>query len=177
MTIKSLVLSLSIALMAMMLGGCQSAKKALDFDTSAVINFSASNNINPDSDGRASPVVIHVFKLADDRQFSREDFLSLYEGATARLGKDLVGSVVLKEITPGEARAEVLKLAPDVKFIGLMAEFIQYRDAEALMILPVLEHNQNVFDIAIDANKLSVAEPVEESTHEGERRVRSDRIH
>ena len=88
-----------------------------------------------------------------------------------------MGSVVLKEITPGEARAEVLKLAPDVKFIGLMAEFIQYRDAEALMILPVLEHNQNVFDIAIDANKLSVAEPVEESTHEGERRVRSDRIH
>ena len=176
MTIKSLLCGVSVVLLAAVLSGCQSARKALDFDTSAVINFSALNNINPDSDGRASPVVIHVFELAGDRQFGREDFLSLYEGSKARLGKDLVDSVVLKEITPGENRSEILSLAPEVKFIGLMAEFIQYRDAEALMVLPVLEHNQNVFDIAIDANKLSIAEPIEETSHEGERRVRSDRI-
>lgn len=178
MTIKSMLGLMSVALLVSVLSGCQSARKALDFDTSAEINFTALNNINPDSDGRASPVVIHVFKLADDRQFGREDFLSLYEGAEARLGKDLIGTVVLKELTPGETRAEIIGLAPEVKFIGLMAEFIQYRDAEALMVMPVLEHNQNVFNIAIDSNKLSVAVPVEkEPVHHDERRMRNDRIH
>lgn len=178
MMFKSLFYCASIAVLAVTLSGCQSARKALNFDTSAVINFSALNNINPDSDDRASPVVVHVFKLADDRQFSREDFLSLYEGAEARLGKDLLGSVVLKEITPGESRTEVIGLPPEVKFIGLMAEFIQYRNADAIMVFPIVEHNQNIFDIAIDSNKLSVyQEPENNDPHEATRPVRSDRIH
>jgi type VI secretion system protein VasD len=85
---------------------------------------------------------------------------------------------VLKEITPGESRSEVIGLPPEVKFIGLMAEFIQYRNADAIMVFPIVEHNQNIFDIAIDSNKLSVyQEPENNDLHEASRPVRSDRIH
>lgn len=162
MLFKKLCAGVLISVMVMAVTGCQSARKALNMNTSVVIQFAADESINPDADDRASPVVIHVFKLADDRQFSREDFLSLYEGAGARLGKDLIDSLVLKELTPGETRSEVIELSEDVKFIGLMAEFIQYRDAEALLALPVLEHNQSVFEVELSKNRISVAEPVEE---------------
>lgn len=151
---------LSLLLATLIISGCQSARKALNMDTSVALRLSATETLNPDSDDRPSPVVLHVFELADDRQFSREDFLSLYEGAAARLGKDLIGSVALKEITPGEERVETLPLSAEVKYIGVMAEFIQYRDAEALLVFPVLEHNQTVKSIRLDENRIAIVDEV-----------------
>jgi len=162
MLFKTLFAGFIAASVVVSVSGCQSARKALNMNTSVVIEFAAEESLNPDADDRASPVVIHVFKLADDRQFNREDFLSLYEGAEARLGKDLIDSLELKELTPGETRSEVIELSEDVKFIGLMAEFIQYRDAEALLSLPVLEHNQSAFNIELTKNRIAIAEPLEE---------------
>jgi len=164
MLFKNLFVGFVAMLVVVSVSGCQSARKALNMNTSVVIEFAAAESLNPDADDRASPVVIHVFKLADDRQFNREDFLSLYEGAEARLGKDLIDSVELKELTPGETRSEVIELSEEVKFIGLMAEFIQYRDAEALLSLPVLEHNQSAFNIELNKNRIAIAEPVEEES-------------
>ncbi len=155
---------LFFVLPAILLSGCQSVKKALDLNTTAVLEISAAADINPDFDGRPSPVVLHVFKLADDRQFRRQDFLGLYESAAARLGKDLIGSVVLKEITPGESRQEIIKLTPEVKYLGVMAEFSQYRDADAIIVLPVLEHNKNSF--AISVNGISITEPQPDAEEE-----------
>ena len=166
----------SLVLVLAMMSGCQSALKALNMDTSAVIEFTAGTQINPDADDRPSPVVIHVFKLADDRQFSREDFLSLYEGAPARLGKDLIDTIVLKELTPGEQRIETIELATEVKYLGLMAEFIQYRDAEALLVIPVLEHNENVVQVGIEGNQIAVVEIEEDnSAATPHKKLRSDR--
>ena len=158
---------LAAIVMAIALAGCQSVRKALDLNTTAVVNFTAEEDINPDPDGRPSPVVIHIFKLADDRQFRRQDFLSLYESPAARLGKDLIGTVVLKEITPGESRNEVIKLTPDVKYLGVMAEVSQYRDADPILILSVLEHNENSFRISISGNHISVPEPADMTERDG----------
>lgn len=171
------VFALTLAVIATVsLSGCQSARKALNMNTSIVIEFSALANINPDGDDRPSPVVVHVFELGDDRQFSREDFLSLYEGAAARLGKDLIDTVVLKEITPGETRSEVIPLTTEVKYIGLMAEFIQYRDAEALLVIPVTEHNQNVVSVSIDENRIAIAEETsDDSAATPHKQLRNDR--
>tara|TARA_Y100000296_G_C5117750_1_gene228702 strand:- start:94 stop:636 length:543 start_codon:yes stop_codon:yes gene_type:complete len=162
--------------LSLVLSGCQSARKALNMNTSAVIQFEADASINPDADDRPSPVVVHVFKLADERQFSREDFLSLYEGAPARLGKDLLDTLVLKEITPGEVRVESIELTTEVKYIGLMAEFIQYRDAEALLVIPVLEHNENAIHVGIRDNQIAIIEKTrDDSGATPHKKLRSDR--
>jgi len=168
-----LVITLAVT---MAVTGCQSARKALNLNTSAVIEFNASADINPDGDDRPSPVVVHVFKLADDRQFSREDFLSLYEGAAARLGKDLIDTLVLKELTPGEERIETIELSEEVKYLGLMAEFIQYRDAEALLVIPVLEHNENMIHVGIEENRIAIIEKTsDDSAATPHKKLRSDR--
>ncbi|WP_370981201.1 type VI secretion system lipoprotein TssJ [Agaribacterium sp. ZY112] len=129
---------------------CQTTRRTLKFDTSAEINFKALENINPDDDGRPSPVVVRVFKLTDSRQFSREDFLNLYENADDRLGKDLIDTIILKELAPGELRTETLELSTDVKYIGLLAEFVRYQDADAIVLLPITDHKKNSFDVTLD---------------------------
>jgi len=106
-----------------------------------------------------SPVVVRVFKLADDRQFSREDFLNLYEDAENRLGKDLLGTIKLKEIAPGETRKEVIELSEDVKYVGLLAEFVRYQEAEAIQIVPITDHKINKYILSISGTKMRALDP------------------
>ena len=73
-------------------------------------------------------------------------------------------------------RIETIELATEVKYLGLMAEFIQYRDAEALLVIPVLEHNENVVQVGIEGNQIAVVEIEEDnSAATPHKKLRSDR--
>ena len=140
--------------MVVLLAGCSSTKgvvdsgrEFLDFDTVVELQLQADESVNLDDDGRPSPLVVRVFKLADDRQFQREDFLSLYESAGERLGRDLIGEVQLKEIAPGELRLEKLELTSDVRYIGVMAEYSRYTETTNLLVLPVRAHNDSEYKV------------------------------
>ena len=144
-----------VVLLALTMAACQTTRRTLNLDTSVALHVDIEKHVNPDSDGRASPVVLRVFMLADDRQFSREEFLSLYENADSRLGKDLIDTVILKEFAPGERRVEELALTPEVKYIGLLAEFVQYQRAEALMLLPITDHKKNSYAITLAGTRIA----------------------
>ncbi|WP_250460139.1 type VI secretion system lipoprotein TssJ [Microbulbifer litoralis] len=147
-----------IGLLVLTVAACQATRRTLNFDTSVELAVDIEQDVNPDSDGRASPVVVRVFMLADDRQFSREDFLNLYENAESRLGKDLIDTVVLKEFAPGEQRLETLQLSPEVRYIGLLAEFVRYQDADALMLLPITDHTDNEYQITLTGTQIASTE-------------------
>lgn len=149
MSLNSVLRMLLVCALVLTVSACQTTRRTLNFDTSVELNVDIKDNVNPDTDGRASPVVVRVFMLADDRQFAREDFLNLYENAESRLGKDLIDTVVLKEFAPGEQRIEKLELTPEVKYIGLLAEFVQYQHADSLMLLPITEHKANEYQVTL----------------------------
>ncbi|WP_227718101.1 type VI secretion system lipoprotein TssJ [Microbulbifer sp. Q7] len=158
---KKIVQRLVVIALVMGLVACQTTRRTLNLDTSIALAVEIENDVNPDSDGRASPVVVRVFMLADDRQFSREDFLNLYENAESRLGKDLIDTVVLKEFAPGEQRVEQLALTPEVRYIGLLAEFVQYQDADALMLLPIIDHRKNEYAITLEGTRMASTEALD----------------
>lgn len=158
MTLNRIPPLILIGLLVLSLAACQTTRRTLNFDTTAELAVDIEQDVNPDNDGRASPVVVRVFMLADDRQFSREDFLNLYENAESRLGKDLLDTVVLKEFAPGEHRVETLQLSPEVRYIGLLAEFVRYQDADALMLLPITDHTDNEYDITLTGTRIASTE-------------------
>lgn len=136
-----------ISFVIITLAGCQATRRGLNFDTTASINISVDNNVNPDMDDRSSPIVIRVFKLADARQFQREDFLNLYENAPERLGNDLIDTIVLKELVPGEQRVENIPLTPDVRYLGFLAEYMQYEKANSVLVVSIEDHHKNAVNI------------------------------
>jgi type VI secretion system protein VasD len=136
--------------------GCQTARRALDTETAGAINFTIAKDVNPDSDNRPSPIVLTVYVLKDSRQFEREDFLSLYESATKRLGDDLVRTVRLREFVPGEKRTEKIPLDPSVKYLGVVAEYVQYDKAKTTLVLPIVEHKVNEFELHVDRLRLTL---------------------
>ncbi|MET4696844.1 type VI secretion system lipoprotein TssJ [Endozoicomonas lisbonensis] len=142
-------------LMAVLLAGCGTTEKVVDsgrellnLDTRVALALEADESLNLDADERPSPLVIRIFKLADDRQFQREDFLTLYEDAGERLGRDLLGEVKLREIAPGEKRLETLELSAEVRFLGVMAEYSRYTETNNLLVLPVKAHSGSEYKIS-----------------------------
>lgn len=161
MKLNKLLQLLLVSMITVALCACQTTRRTLNMDTSLALDVNIASDVNPDSDGRASPVVLRVFMLADDRQFSREEFLNLYENAQSRLGKDLIDTVILKEFAPGEQRVEELALTPEVRYIGLLAEFVQYQQADALMLLPITDHKKNTYAISLAGTRMASAEALD----------------
>ncbi|HVK99272.1 MAG TPA: type VI secretion system lipoprotein TssJ [Dongiaceae bacterium] len=145
-------------LMALVLTACGTTRKALDLETTATLTITATTDVNPNSDGRAAPIVIQILKLRDERQFKQEDFLSLFQDAKGRLANDYIEMTRLKELAPGETRVEKLNLSPDVKFIGILGEYIQYDTAQAKLVIPIEAHKNNEVNVRIERLNIRLAD-------------------
>lgn len=143
-------------LIGSLLTGCASTRKLLNFDTAAKLEFSASKQLNPDNDGRPSPLVVTVIKLQDKRNFERQDFLSLYENPQESLGADYLGRVRLQEILPGGKHTETLELDENVKYLGLIAEYTQYDKAKTTALIAIEPHKTNTYSIQLLPLKITV---------------------
>jgi len=149
----SIVLSLVVAL-----ASCAWTREKLDIETEIQVKFTISPMVNPDSDGRASPVVLNLLYLKDNRQFEQEDFIALLESPEDRLGKDLIEKVRLKEFIPSEKRLESFVLPNNVKYVGVIVEYVQYQDANGKLVLPIEAHKTNGYFVNVDKDSISIKE-------------------
>ena len=88
------------------------------------LTLTASDQLNPDLNGRPSPVVLRMFELKHPVAFENADFFSLYERARETLSPDLIASEEL-ELRPGETVVLKLDIAGGGRYVGLLAA---YRD-------------------------------------------------
>jgi type VI secretion system protein VasD len=86
------------------------------------LTITASNDINPDTGGRASPVVLRVYQLAGPTTFQAADFFQLFDKETPTLAADLVGREELT-IPPGGTLSLTIPLKPNTQRIGIAAAF------------------------------------------------------
>jgi type VI secretion system protein VasD len=96
------------------------------------------SDANPDSKGRASPIVVRVYQLKEEGAFANAEFFALFDKEQETLG----ASVVAREeydLRPGETRQLELKLAPEARFVGAAAAFRDIRNAKWKVITPAPE--------------------------------------
>ena len=140
----------AIFILVIFTASCGSVKPLFECEQPAYsLNIKVATDINPAEDGRASPVILNIFALEGERQFEQEEFISLYQDPDSVLGRDLLSAVKLKELIPGEARTEKLVFDQRTRFIGIMAEFIRYDDADTKLVIPRTECEAKV-DLFVD---------------------------
>ncbi|ROS00035.1 type VI secretion system protein VasD [Sinobacterium caligoides] len=144
---KRLNILLAAILISLVTTSCTKTRSMLNLDTVASFEIEASDNLNPDHDGRASPLTLRIYKLSDNRQFSREEFIDLYRNANQLLGNDLIDTIVLKELVPGEQRVETIELSSEVRFLGILAEYSQYEKSRNVISVPIVAHSKNKFEL------------------------------
>ena len=97
---STLLLHTLTALALLLMAGCSSLSP---YSTVTKLNLTltASDQLNPDLNGRPSPIVVRLLELKHPVAFENADFFSLYEHAKQSLTPDLVASEEL-ELRPGE---------------------------------------------------------------------------
>ncbi|WP_347902749.1 type VI secretion system lipoprotein TssJ [Pseudomonas purpurea] len=106
-----------------LLAGCSSMSP---YSTMTKLNLklTASDQLNPDLNGRPSPIVVRLMELKHPVAFENADFFSLYERAKDSLSPDLVASEEM-ELRPGETVELKLSVEEGSRFVGVLAA---YRD-------------------------------------------------
>lgn len=102
-----------------LLAGCQSAQEQ---DSVLTLSLVASEDVNPDLNLRASPILIWVMQLSDDEDFNHAEFFTL----VARPGPVALHGVLSRRslmLLPGEIKQMRLPLDPKAHYIALVAEF------------------------------------------------------
>ena len=84
----------------------------------------ATEDVNPNSQGRPSPVMVRIFRLSADETFRSAGIVNLQGDEPAMLAGDLTGPVTSQLVRPGQTMALDLSFAPETAYLGVVAEFI-----------------------------------------------------
>lgn len=133
------------------LAGCQAVYAT--FPPSTKLHFKVASDINPDAEGRPSPVIVRVYELASKTVFENQDFFALYDSPETALRTDLLKKDELV-FEPGERTEYKMALQPATKAVALVAA---YRDIEGARWQAVVEVKPTGYDdFYVYVDKLAV---------------------
>ncbi len=144
-------LSALLCAAALAAAGCSSTPDP----TVVAATIQAEENLNPDSSGRPSPLVIRVYELRALSSFKDADFFSLWDADQQTLGPDLVSreEMVLR---PGDTNSVQRITKPDTRFIGVVAA---YRDLERAVwraSMPVTPEKTTAMNVKLDDRSVTI---------------------
>jgi type VI secretion system protein VasD len=120
---RSVFQRFALALVCLMLFGCSSAPPTpREAKRDLRMQVLAADNVNPDDNGRAAPILVRVYELKSDTAFRNADFFSLQDNDRKVIGEDLlaVDEFVLR---PGEKKTIARKANPETTAIGVLAGY------------------------------------------------------
>lgn len=128
-----------------------------------VLHINAASNINANVEGIPSPLELKVYQLTDSQAFALADFMQIFSDDQGVLKAELLLARQLSSMLPGERRKEVIPLAANTKFIGIIAGFADYREAKNKAIYQAIAGkamagSTMVVNIEIDGINLSVSD-------------------
>ena len=127
----------------------------------------AAATINPNRDGRASPVTVIIYLLKSGDAFLALDFFNLYNADSGTIDADLIQRTNM-QIQPGQTMPLAGEFDPETTHIGVIAAFRDIDNAEwrAIVVLPEkgLKEKINPFSkkrLIVNVDTLSVSAVVE----------------
>ncbi|VXD04136.1 Type VI secretion system protein VasD [Pseudomonas sp. 8Z] len=134
--------SLALCALLLTLTGC-SALSPYSTMTKLDLSLTGSDQLNPDLNGRPSPIVVRLMELQHPVAFENADFFSLYQRPKEALAPDLVAFEEL-ELRPGETRELKLSVQEGSRYVGVLAAYRDLPEASWRYVIPVeaLQRNQ-----------------------------------
>ena len=151
-SIIKLIISLSAILLFSGCGTTGGTPKPITID----LAISASNNINPDIEQRASPIIIRIYQLNQIDTFNNSDFFALYEDDKSILAKDLKFREEL-EVQPNQSKIKPLDIYSTGKYIAVVAAFRDLDKAQWKSFLEIDPLHPQPLKIEIGEFKVSIS--------------------
>jgi len=111
--------------------------------------------VNPNSQGRPSPVVVRIFDLVSTKAFEAADFQTLFEQTGESLKRDIAAQEELV-VRAGDIQQRNRTLPPAVIAVGVAAGFRDLEHAVWHVTIPVKPGRHNFLLIDLDQDKIRV---------------------
>ena len=123
--------------------------------THIIMEIEASGDLNPNADGRPSPLAVRFYELKSFSNFKKADFMALYEKDQSVLGGDLVQKheVVLQ---PNEKKTLHFEPSDVTRVIGAFAAFRKYEQARWKAWTSVRPHETTVVHLSVGSSSLDM---------------------
>lgn len=142
-----------ITLLSVLLFGCSAAN--LIVEPYSKLEISAKHNVNPDSNGRPSPVVVYIFELTESTLFENQDFFSIYEDYEKVLGPDLVNKYEVS-LTPGKNELYNASMSTKTEYLGIVAAFRDIENSNWRQVIKVDKTGYNTYQVLLEDLSLVV---------------------
>ena len=130
------------------LAGCSSV-------SSIKADMHADNGLNPDLNGRPSPLVVRLYELKSLSVFNNADFFNLFEQDVALLGDELQMRDELA-FQPGENKTLQRELRPDTRYIGIVGAYRDIENARWRNSIPIAPHDELDLQIVFGAKGIEI---------------------
>jgi type VI secretion system protein VasD len=141
-------------------GAAKAAPEAFSIEATLV----GGPNLNPNLEGRASPVVVRLFELKRTAAFEAASFSALFDRPKEALGDDLISQEEFV-LRPGEIRHHDRSGAPSAA-LGLAAAFRTLEGDSWRLIVPVAAGGHNLLLIDFDHHRIQAPfQPGRSSEH------------
>lgn len=138
-----------------LLSGCSSLSP-YSTQTRVHLTLSGGNELNPDVNGRGSPLVMRLFELKHPVAFENADFFSLYERGKDILATDLVTSEEL-ELLPGQTQELKLTVNAESRYIGVLAAYRDLPETQWRYVIAVRARDLTRAQLYLDENGIHEA--------------------
>lgn len=129
--------------------------------TTAGLTIQATDKINPNAAGTASPVVVRIYELKATSTFDTAEFSQLFYDDQATLGGDMLDRREV-EIAPGQTIERTDTLSSETRYLGFIAGYRDLSNATWRGKVPVQSETDNTILVTVDA--LSINSKVVESS-------------
>ena len=148
----------AIGFAALVLGGCGATgivKDVFSTITKADLTIQAAQNVNPDINGRPSPILLRFFELKSTAAFNNADFFTLYDQSVGELGPDYVGHFDV-EMKPGDTVEMPREFLADTRFLGVMAAYRDINNSVWRRIVDIEVDSNSDLLITLDSNEIKI---------------------
>ena len=147
--LRATVLSLVTVTTVLLLNACAGTPKKEKLG----LSINATTDVNPDMQGRPSPVILHIFELNSVEQFNGLDYVGLTQPSGAALGASLLAKKQ-EILQPGGSRELPLELDPQTTIIGLVAGYRDIDNATWRTSVPINQGKTKQLSITLNQQQI-----------------------
>ncbi len=134
---------------ALLLAACAGAPKP----ASVTGTIQASPEVNPSASNHPSPLLVRIYELKSAAGFNGADFMSLYQRDQAQLAADMIAKEEFI-LAPGETKSFAKTLAPETRFLGVVAAYRDIEHAKWRSVVPIQPNQPQ--KVTVKAGELAV---------------------
>jgi type VI secretion system protein VasD len=119
------------------------------------VTLKADAGINPNDEGKSSPVVVRLYELKGLKAFNNATFFDIMDDETKALGAELIGSREY-EMTPGQEQKYDRDVSAEATHLGVVAAFRNIQSAKWRDSIELEQEKQNDFVIFLTSQSVRI---------------------